>query len=89
MCGVTILMTYANDMVNLYSFLIQVLNYFTVSGGALHMNSSISINETTPIMVVVPGLTSDSSSAVSSVFTPSLLFVMTHSKCLPMLVWSF
>ncbi|KAK7859633.1 embryogenesis-associated protein emb8, partial [Quercus suber] len=34
-----------------------------VSGGALHMNSSISRNETTPIMVVVPGLTSDSSSA--------------------------
>ncbi|KAM4123356.1 hypothetical protein ACB094_01G153100 [Castanea mollissima] len=34
-----------------------------VSGGALHMNSSISRDETTPIMVVVPGLTSDSSSA--------------------------
>ncbi|XP_059454695.1 LOW QUALITY PROTEIN: embryogenesis-associated protein EMB8 [Corylus avellana] len=34
-----------------------------VSGGALHMNSFISKNDTTPIMVVVPGLTSDSASA--------------------------
>jgi hypothetical protein len=73
---VTTLMTYVLEMVNLYSFLIQLLNYFTVSGGSFHMNGSISRNDTTPIMVVVPGLTSDSSSAVSSVFSPSLLFVI-------------
>lgn len=34
-----------------------------VSGGALCMNSFIAKNDTTPIVVVVPGLTSDSASA--------------------------
>ncbi|KAG7944026.1 hypothetical protein I3843_15G076600 [Carya illinoinensis] len=34
-----------------------------VSGGALLMDSSISKNDTTPLIVVVPGLTSDSASA--------------------------
>ncbi|PKI41889.1 hypothetical protein CRG98_037716 [Punica granatum] len=33
-----------------------------VSGGAFHMESSISRDDTTPIVVVVPGLTSDSAS---------------------------
>jgi hypothetical protein len=58
--------TYVDDIVNLFCFLNHELNYFTVSGDALHMNSFISKNDTTPIMVVVPGLTSDSASAVSS-----------------------
>lgn len=35
---------------------------YDVSRGALHMNHSVSKSDTTPIMVVIPGLTSDSSS---------------------------
>ena len=57
---------YVDDIVNPFSFLNHELNYFTVLGDALHMNSFIPKNDTTPIMVVVPGLTSDSALAISS-----------------------
>jgi hypothetical protein len=69
---------YVDDIVNLFSFLNHELNYFTVSGGALHTNSFISKNDTTPIMVVVPGLTSDSASAVSSLFIYFFTLVCNH-----------
>lgn len=38
----------------------------SVSGGAVRIESSISKDDTTPIVVVVPGLTSDSASPVNS-----------------------
>lgn len=41
--------------------------YSTASGGAFHVNNAISKEDTTPIVVVIPGLTSDSDSAVSSI----------------------
>ena len=41
---------------------------FTVSEDGFHMNNAISRDDATPIMVVIPGLTSDSSASVSSVF---------------------
>lgn len=37
----------------------------TAKGYSLHTDGGISKDDTTPIMVVVPGLTSDSASAVS------------------------
>lgn len=40
------------------------------------MDCSISKNDTTPIVVVVPGLTSDSASAVSSLLLFHLLVIM-------------
>lgn len=51
----------------LFLFLIDVFEFVTVADGGFHMNNSISRDDTTPIMVVIPGLTSDSQSAVSSV----------------------
>ena len=35
------------------------------------MNDAIPKDDTTPIVVVIPGLTSDSTSAVSSILMPS------------------
>ncbi|EXB57388.1 hypothetical protein L484_016441 [Morus notabilis] len=39
------------------------LTKYDVADGGFHMNNSISRDDTTPIMVVIPGLTSDSQSA--------------------------
>lgn len=36
-----------------------------MSDGALHMDRAVSKDDTTPLLIVIPGLTSDSSSAVS------------------------
>ena len=46
-------------------FRTYVSNHGTVSAGAIHMEDVVSTDESTPIVVVIPGLTSDSSSAVS------------------------
>lgn len=39
--------------------------HFTVSGSALHVDDVVPKGVSTPIVVAIPGLTSDSSSAVS------------------------
>lgn len=51
-----------------------MFDHFTVSGGAFRMDN-VSKDESTPIVLVIPGLTSDSSSAVSYIL---FLFI-----CLP------
>lgn len=45
---------------------------YIVSRGSYQMQNSISKEDTTPIAVVIPGLTSDSSSPVSFLFQPIL-----------------
>ena len=42
--------------------------FFTVMGVAINMNDTIRKDDKTPIVVVIPGLTSDSASAVSFLF---------------------
>ncbi|KAH7524926.1 hypothetical protein FEM48_Zijuj06G0171100 [Ziziphus jujuba var. spinosa] len=49
-----------------FVFWVHVFDFVTVSG-AFHMNNVISKDDTTPIMVVIPGLTSDSASALIDV----------------------
>jgi len=48
----------------------------TVSASAIHMEDVVCKDESTPIVVVIPGLTSDSSSAVSYVNFSLRLFLM-------------
>lgn len=68
-------------------FWFEYLTCFTVSQGALHMNHSVSKSDTTPIMVVIPGLTSDSSSPVSCLSTFLILFVMVLPRCFPVILF--
>lgn len=42
-----------------------VYDRFTVSGGAFHMDDVVSKEECTPVVMIIPGLTSDSASPVS------------------------
>ena len=42
--------------------------FFTVMGGAINMSDTICKDDKTPIVIVIPGLTSDSASAVSFLF---------------------
>ncbi|KAK6939786.1 Serine aminopeptidase, S33 [Dillenia turbinata] len=46
-----------------FLFLTYVINWIVVSRGAFHGYTGISKDDTTPIVVVIPGLTSDSASA--------------------------
>lgn len=47
---------------------VSILLICAVLDGALHNQNEITKEDTTPIAVVIPGLTSDSSSPVSLVF---------------------
>lgn len=49
-------------------FLIYGFVYSIVPTGDFHVNNAISKDDTAPIVVVIPGLTSDSTSAVRSIF---------------------
>lgn len=51
--------------------------YETVAGGSSQVPTGISKEDTTPLMVMVPGLTSDSASAVSAYYFEFLHFVST------------
>ena len=57
-----------------FIFWTNVSNHGTVSAGAIHMEDVVSRDESTPIIVVIPGLTSDSSSAIS--------YIMIHFTCM-------
>lgn len=51
--------------------------YTAVSGGVFSTNNTIPKGDTTPIVLVIPGLTSDSDAAVSFIFN-FCVFFFTH-----------
>ena len=75
-CSRLCLFQFSRHIVKSFFFLNNIkVGFSTVSGGAFHingaslpMNNSISQDETTPIVIVVPGLASSSTSHVSSFF---------------------
>ena len=48
-------------------------DYFTVSDGGRQIDDAVSRDDTTPLVVVIPGLTSDSHSPVSCIIYLCLL----------------
>jgi hypothetical protein len=62
----------------------------TVSGGSSEVPTGISKEDTTPLLVMVPGLTSDSASPVSAYYPEFLQFVSSFvvaSAYLPCCSW--
>jgi len=80
-CSHLCLFQFSCHIVRSFFFLNNIkVGFSTVSGGAfgingasLPMNNAISQDETTPIVVVVPGLASSSTSNVSSFFSSAII----------------